>query len=80
MSLFVSFVSFVKSLSVLVTALLGLKSSQEKLKACRDKKLKKHYVVGSFNPLKKGDYLNLAVEMEIRSHINELSCMIQYHI
>jgi len=44
MSLFVSFVSFVKSLSVLVTALLGLKSSQEKLKACRDKKLKKHYI------------------------------------
>ena len=44
MSLFVSFVSFVKSLSVLVTALLGLKSSKEKLKACRDRKLKKQYV------------------------------------
>lgn len=41
MSLFVSFVSFVKSLSVLVTALLGLKSSKEKLKACRAKKLSK---------------------------------------
>ena len=44
MSLFVSFVSFMKSLSVLVTALLGLKSSKEKLKACRDRKLKKKYV------------------------------------
>jgi hypothetical protein len=44
MFLFVSFVNFVKSISVLVTALLGLKSSQKKLKACRDKKLKKQYV------------------------------------
>ena len=40
MTLFVAFVNFIKNLSILISAYAGIKSSQEKLKACRDKKLK----------------------------------------